>query len=159
MREMLNRMNDYRPMIEAKLAEAGLPGALVAIPAVESLYRADAVSPQEAAGLWQLVPETARHFGLKVDDTVDERLDAEKATTAALAYLKSIHSRTNDWSLTLLSYNLGESRVRKLIKRTGVRDVFKLVREGHLRNHESSNYVSKVMAALIVIDHPELVNN
>jgi membrane-bound lytic murein transglycosylase D len=159
MREMLTRMNAYRPMIEAKLAEAGLPRELVMIPAIESMYRADAVSPREAAGLWQLRAETAREFGLQVDDEIDERLDAEKATVAAIAFLKSIHRRTNDWPLTLLSYNLGEARVRKLVQRTGVRDVFQLVLKGHLKNEEPSNYVPRAMATLIVIDHPELVSN
>jgi membrane-bound lytic murein transglycosylase D len=159
MRKMLARMNAYRPMIEAKLQAAGLPKELIVIPAVESMYQPTAVSPKEAAGLWQLVPETARHFGLRVDETTDERLDPEKATTAALKYLKSIHSRTKDWGLTLLSYNAGEGRVRKLIRQTGERDVFKLARLGHIKSDVSTNYVSKVMAALSVIGHPELVNN
>ncbi len=158
MRAMLERMSTYRPMIEARLKEAGLPPELVVIPAVESMYKIDARSPQEAAGLWQLIPETARHYGLRVDDKIDERLDAEKSTVAALKYLKAIHDHTHDWSLTLLSYNAGDSRVRKLMKKTGVRNAFQLARDGHIRNDESLNYVSRVMAALIVIGHPELVN-
>lgn len=158
MREMLDRLEIYRPMIEAKLTEAQLPKELIAIPVVESMYRANATSTA-SAGLWQLLPETARRYGLKVDDDTDERFDAEKETTAAIAYLKYIHEQTGDWSLAILSYNAGESKVRRLTRQTGVKDVFKLAEQGHLKNEENTNYVSKIMAAMIVIDHPQLVSN
>jgi len=158
MREMLGRMETYRPMIEAKLAEAHLPKELIAIPVVESMYRPNAKG-SASAGLWQLLPETARQYGLTVDDEKDDRFDPEKETTAAVAYLKSIYDQTKDWSLTLLSYNAGESRVRKITQETGLKDVFKLADLGHLKNDENTNYVSKIMAAMIVIDHPQLVSN
>ena len=157
MRNTLKRMQVYKPMISARLRAAGLPEELLVIPAVEGGYQN--IESPTSAGLWQFVPETARRFGLTVDDSRDDRLDAAKETDAAIAYLsKNLALYSGDWHLTLLSYNQGESQVSSIIAKTGVRDVFKMADKGILKSKEGANYVPKMMAALIILANPDLVN-
>ena len=156
MRNVLKRMKTYQPMIEAKLSVAGLTKDLMAVPAIEGGFQN--TETITAAGIWQFVPETARRFGLRVDDQIDERLDAAKETDAAIAYLSANYAMFgNDWHLGLLAYNQGEKRLRDLVAETGVRDVFRLADEGKLKNEEGANYVPKIIAALIIIANPDLV--
>jgi beta-lactamase regulating signal transducer with metallopeptidase domain len=156
MRNALKRMKQYQPMIESKLAAAGLPNDLLAVPAVESGYQNH--ETMIAAGLWQFVPDTARRYGLQVDDLKDERLDPAKETDAAIAYFAHLQSIfQNDWMLSLLSYNAGEKTVQEIVAKTGERDVFKLADEGKIPNEENANYVAKFIVALIIINNPNLV--
>jgi membrane-bound lytic murein transglycosylase D len=157
MRNVLRRYRTYQPMIEAKLIQANMPPELIAMPAFESGYQnVDGVT---SAGLWQFVPETAKRYGLQVDDMKDERVNAAKETDAAIAYLTHLQSIfPTEWNLSLLSYNMGENNVLKLISTTGERDVFKLADQGQLTSDENANYVPKFMAALIIMNNPSLVN-
>ena len=99
------------PLIYAILIKHNLPPELLAVPIIESHYRIMAKSPKGALGLWQLMPETARSFGLKVNKEVDERLDPVKSTLAAVQYLKKLYSVFGDWQLVLASYNAGHNKV------------------------------------------------
>ncbi|MGR3913689.1 MAG: LysM peptidoglycan-binding domain-containing protein [Gammaproteobacteria bacterium] len=83
----LSRYHGYRPMINQVLAENHLPLEIAYLPFVESSYNPDAYSRVGAAGIWQFMPKTARVFGLKLNATLDERLDPEAATRAAAEYL------------------------------------------------------------------------
>ncbi|GIT54443.1 MAG: hypothetical protein Ct9H300mP16_16030 [Pseudomonadota bacterium] len=58
------------------------------LPFVESSYNPKAYSKMGAAGIWQIMPSTARVLGLELNATVDERLDPEAASWAAARYLK-----------------------------------------------------------------------
>jgi len=99
------------PLIYTILIKHNLPPELLAVPIIESHYRIMAKSPKGALGLWQLMPETARSFGLKVNKEVDERLDPIKSTLAAVKYLKKLYSVFGDWQLVLASYNAGHNKV------------------------------------------------
>jgi membrane-bound lytic murein transglycosylase D len=99
------------PLIYSILIKHNLPPELLAVPIIESHYKVLAKSPKGAAGLWQLMPETARSFGLKVNREVDERLDPIKSTLAAVQYLKKLYSVFGDWQLVLASYNAGHNKV------------------------------------------------
>ena len=70
------------------LAEAGLSKDIVYLPFVESAYNPRAYSRVGAAGLWQIMPRTARTLGLQLSATIDERFDAEASTWAAARYLR-----------------------------------------------------------------------
>ena len=72
----------------------------------------------EARGIWQLVADTARRYGLRVDEEVDERNDPEKATDAALSYLSYLYNRFGSWYLAAAAYNTGENRVGRLMTET-----------------------------------------
>ncbi|MBX0311201.1 MAG: lytic transglycosylase domain-containing protein, partial [Sulfurihydrogenibium sp.] len=99
------------PLIYTILIKHNLPPELLAVPIIESHYKIMAKSSKGALGLWQLMPETARSFGLKVNKEVDERLDPIKSTLAAVQYLKKLYSVFGDWQLVLASYNAGHNKV------------------------------------------------
>lgn len=107
------------PELAARLSPVfvaeGLPGALVWVAEVESTFRPDAKSPAGAAGLFQLMPATARSLGLSTENP-DERLDPEKNARAAARYFKKLHGRFGSWKLVFAAYNAGETRVARLLK-------------------------------------------
>ncbi len=154
----LQRMELYQPMVSAKRAQYGVLSEFAAIPIVESGYQN---LPQRGnnhtlgAGLWQFIPSTARKFGLRVDAQVDERLDIERETDAAMRLLLVNKERFNSWELSLLAYNVGEDKVEDAINRTGSRDVWTLINAG-VENDKA--YVAKVMAAILIMKNPGFVN-
>jgi membrane-bound lytic murein transglycosylase D len=156
MRNTLKRMQSHRPLIAAKLQAAGVPEELLAVPIIETGYQ----NTQEvvAAGIWSFVPQTAKRYGLRVDDELDERLDVAKETDAAIAYLTDNKNLfAGDWHLALLSYTLGENTVQKMVAKAGYRDVFRLADEGFIKAGDGDNYVPKFIAAVIIMNNPELV--
>ena len=107
--------------VTRELAGRGMPGEIALLPAVESGYNAAAVSSQNAAGLWQILPGTARDLKLASSWWYDARHDALAATPAALDYLTSLHDDFNgNWLLTVAAYNCGPNNVRKAIRRAGL---------------------------------------
>jgi membrane-bound lytic murein transglycosylase D len=117
-RKVLQRADVYLPAILAALGERGLPLELACLPMVESAFEPRAVSHAGAAGLWQLMPETARRFGLTVTGTVDERFDVQKSTVAAIAYLETLYAKFRDWPLALAAYNCGEGAMQRALANT-----------------------------------------
>jgi len=113
----LARGAPYLRHIVQELDRRGLPIELVLLPVIESSYDAMAVSPAAAAGIWQLMPQTARAQGLRVDWLRDERHDPLAATEAALDFLAGLHRRLGDWHLALAAYNCGEGCVSRALAR------------------------------------------
>lgn len=99
----------YEPVVEEVARTYGLDSALLhAVISVESQYRPDAVSPRGAAGLMQLMPLTARHYG------VANPLDPVQNLHGGAKYLSYLlKSYNNDVSLALAAYNAGETAVAK----------------------------------------------
>lgn len=96
----------------------GMPAEVALVPWFESGYRPNAVSPGRAAGLWQLMPDTATHLGLSLGRGVDERKDVKASTEAALDYLARLNRNFDgDWLLTLAAYNAGPKTVQNAIER------------------------------------------
>jgi membrane-bound lytic murein transglycosylase D len=117
----------------------------VGVVAVESNFNPLALSPKGARGLWQLMPETARRYGLLVEPLKDERTDPVKSTFAAAAYMKDLYTQFQDWPLALAAYNAGEDRVARAMSRTGARDFWTLRRRAALPD-ETLRYVPAVLA-------------
>ncbi len=130
--------NDLRKLVEDMIRSAGLPSWIRKIPEVESGYDPNAVSHKGAAGLWQLMPETARGLGLRVDEEVDERFDPVKSTRAALEYIKTLYERLKDWRLVLIAYNWGIGN----LMRAGTENVLK---DPSLLPEETRNYLNKIL--------------
>jgi hypothetical protein len=145
-RLVLARYHAHRESIARILVEERLPVEALAVALVESGFNPLALSPKGARGIWQLMPATARRYGLTVEAANDHRTDPEHATRAAARYLRDLHKRFGDWKLALAAYNAGEGRVQRAIERAGVRDFDELARRG-LLPAETRNYVPAVLAA------------
>lgn len=135
----------WLPRVAAILRQHGLPMGLVGAAVVESGLNPRALSPKGARGLWQLMPETARRYGLLIDSHRDERLDPVKSTHAAAQYLSDLHAQFQDWPLALAAYNAGEDRVERALEQLGARDFWTLSRHAALPD-ETRHYVPAVLA-------------
>src|SRR5712691_727927 len=127
--------------------EEGVPVALLRIAQVESNWRPFALSPKGAFGLWQLMPVTARRYGLRVDGIGDDRADVDKSTRAAARYLRDLHLRFGDWALALAAYNAGEDAVQRAMERGASRDFWNLSGR-KLLPAETRAYVPAILVAL-----------
>jgi len=143
-----NTENENRfPVLASILRAHGLPPSLLGVAAVESGFDPSALSPKGARGLWQLMPETARRYGLAVEPGRDERLDPVKSTHAAARYMTDLYAQFQDWPLTFAAYNAGENRVERALDRRGAGDFWTLSRLAALPE-ETRRYVPAVLANL-----------
>jgi len=126
-------------------AEEEVPVELLLVAGVESSYKPFALSAKGARGMWQLMPETAMRYGLRVNEQADERVNPVRSTRAAAQYLRELYDRFGDWSLALAAYNAGEARVATAIERAGTRDFWQLA-AGRLLPDETRRYVPAFLA-------------
>jgi membrane-bound lytic murein transglycosylase D len=145
----IQRLKQYRPMIQEIFTREGVPTDLIWIGLVESAYNPAARSSREAVGMWQLIPETASRYGLAVGTRVDERTDPVKSTLAAARFLRHLYEVFGEWNLVLAAYNSGEQRVLQSITRGGTTDFWDLAQR-QLLPRETQDYVAAVLAARLV---------
>src|SRR5216117_1151946 len=150
----LNRSGRYLTMIRDVLRSQGLPEDLAFVAMIESGYNPLAVSRAGAKGMWQFMAGTARRYGLRVDQWVDERLDPEKSTTAAAKYLRDLYHQFGSWALAKAAYNAGELKVIRAIQKTGSRDFWTLAQSRHLRR-ETKEFVPQIHAATVIGRDPD----
>jgi membrane-bound lytic murein transglycosylase D len=148
------RSGAYRPLILAKLEEAGLPSQLSWLPLVESQFKDRALSRAGALGLWQFIASTGLRYGLNRDGWVDERMDPSAATDAAIAYLIDLHGLFGDWPKALAAYNCGEARVLRLQRESpnAYLDFWDLYQR---LPRETRRYVPRFFATLAILENPE----
>jgi membrane-bound lytic murein transglycosylase D len=106
----------YVGKLKPIFSQQKVPSQLVWVAEVESSFDPEARSPAGAAGLFQLMPATAKQYGLRTWP-FDERLDPEPSARAAATHLGRLHDKFHDWRLTLAAYNAGEGTVQNLLKR------------------------------------------
>jgi len=152
------RVNLLRPAVEPILKSHGVPADLAAVILVESGGRTTALSPKGARGLWQLMPDTARRYGLRVDQIQDDRLDLFRATDAAARYLHDLYAQFGDWRLALAAYNTGEANVGSAILRAHTQD-FDQLTNLRMLPLETRNYVPRVLAAAQSTGQPSAFTN
>ncbi len=145
----INRSGRYLGMIREVLKSRGLPEDLAFTAMIESGFNPLAVSRAGAVGLWQFMASTARRYGLRVDRWVDERLDPEKSTFAAAAYLRDLHEQFGSWALAQAAYNAGENSIVRAIHTAGSNDFWVLTRT-RLLPQETKEFVPQILAATLI---------
>jgi membrane-bound lytic murein transglycosylase D len=150
----LKRQGRYRAMISKELQEAGLPAELIYLAQAESAFQPRVKSWASAVGMWQFMRATGNEYGLKQTSYVDDRMDPEKATKAALHHLKDLYKRTGDWYLAIAAYNCGIGCVENAVARTGHADFWEL-RARRAVPLETTNYVPIIVAFAIMMKNPE----
>ena len=117
MQRVATRAGRYYYYILNEVLKRDMPAEIALLPIVESAYDPFAYSHGRAAGPWQFIPGTAKHFGLKNSWWYDGRRDIVASTGAALDYLQQLHRRFDNWELALAAYNCGGGTVSKAIRR------------------------------------------
>ena len=148
------RGSRYLYYIVAELERRNMPLELALLPVVESAFNPVAYSRSRASGLWQFIPSTGKHYGLKQNWWVDERRDVLMSTNAALDYLQRLHDYFDgDWYLAIAAYNGGEGTVKAAILRNAgagrPTDFWSL----DLRP-ETRDYVPKLLAIRRIVGDP-----
>lgn len=112
----LLRARPWLAHVAAEVRQRKLPAELILVPIAESGYDNFARSPRDAAGAWQLMPETAIALGLTINRWYDGRHDMLAATSAALDYFSELYQRFDRrLELTLAAYNAGPGRISRIL--------------------------------------------
>lgn len=148
---MLGLSKIYFPVFEKLLSDSGMPHELKYLPVIESALNPMAISHSGAVGLWQFMYGTGALFGLKVNAYCDDRRDIFKATTAAVSYLKELHSTYGDWFMALAAYNCGPGYVNYAIQASGGgTNYWEICR---FLPYETQNYVPAFIAAGYIMNY------
>ncbi|MBI3756296.1 MAG: transglycosylase SLT domain-containing protein [Deltaproteobacteria bacterium] len=150
----LARSERYLPMLKDIFRQNGLPEDLAYIALIESGFNPNAKSRARAVGMWQFMQWTGKKYGLKVDSWVDERRDPEKATRAAAKYLKDLYGMFNSWHLAAASYNAGEGRIMRAVKKHKTDDFWIVAKYKKTLKKETRDYIPKYIAAMLIAKEP-----
>jgi membrane-bound lytic murein transglycosylase D len=154
MAKMVARSKKYLFYIVEEVEKRGMPSEIALLPMIESAYKPGAYSRSHAAGIWQFIPSTGKHFGLKQNWWVDNRRHVTASTTAALDYLEKLHAMFGSWDLALAAYNSGEGTVGRAIaknRRAGLPTDYKNLN----LPIETVHYVPKLQAIKNIFTTPE----
>ncbi len=155
----------YWPIIQREFTALELPEVMGYVAWQESNFTPTATSRAGARGMWQMMAATARGYGLRVDEEVDERINVRKQTHAAARHLANLLAEFGEdaFMLAMASYNRGENGVRQVLRQIArtpggfkkeKRDFWHLYRL-RLLPAETMEYVPKVLAAAVICSSPE----
>lgn len=153
------RANSYFPLVEKYLKAYGLHPDLKYLPIVESGFLTKAESGVGARGIWQIMPATARGYGMQVGDQIDDRENFDKATRVACQLIRDNYTGlrklagTVNWPLAIAAYNFGIGNIVNAIKAQG-NNYFTMK-----LNPETGLYVYKIIAVKELFEYPELYNS
>ncbi len=169
------RRNRYASKITEAMLAQDLPPQFFYLALQESNFDLKAVGPKTnfgiAKGMWQFIPSTATFYGLETGpllylrrpDPRDERHHFEKSTEAAARYLRDIYDTDAQASglLVIASYNWGERRVNKLIRKMPEnpkeRNFWRLLEKTRKRiPQQTYDYVLYIFSAAVIGENPGL---
>ncbi len=151
---MVERSRRYLYHIVNEVEARSMPSEIALLPMVESAYNPTAISVARAAGIWQFMPATGKHYGLEQNFWMDSRRDVIAATDKALEYLAKLHDDFDDWQLALAGYNWGEGNVARALAKNKARGL-PLTYEALAMPSETRNYLPKLQAVKNIVRDPE----
>lgn len=150
---MTERSRKYLYHIVEELERRHMPTELALLPFIESAFNPQADSAVKAAGMWQFMPATGKHFSLKQNAFNDDRRDVQASTRAALDYLQKLYGMFGDWHLALAAYNWGEGSVMRAMNRNQKAGLGTTYTDLTMPN-ETRNYVPKLQAVKNIVADP-----
>ena len=154
---MTERSSKYLFHIVEELERRNMPTELALLPFIESAFNPQAVSSAKAAGMWQFMPATGKHFSLKQNVFRDDRRDVLASTRAALDYLQKLYGMFGDWQLALAAYNWGEGSVSRALAKNRAAGLGLTYSDLNMPN-ETRYYVPKLQAVKNIISAPASFN-
>jgi len=151
----------FIPTVKSILTKYGIPPEFLFLAMAESSFSTKAYSVKKASGLWQFMPETAKLYGLRIDQYVDERRDLIKSTEAAAKYLSKLYDKFGKWYLAAIAYNCGDGRLSRAIKNANSDELTVLLdpKKQYIPK-ESRFYIRKIVSlAMIGNDEQFLLNS
>jgi membrane-bound lytic murein transglycosylase D len=150
----LSEAMPYLLVVLDQIERRKLPGEFAFLPYIESTYTPLASSGDHAAGIWQLMPDTAREAGLRITADYDGRLDIYSSTTAALSLLERYQEKFGDWRIADMAFNAGPYGLMQLVSDT--RDDRSAAELSKLRVHAGTHeHLAKLLAVACVISDPQ----
>ncbi len=140
----------YFPVIEERLKANGIPEDFKYVCIAESSLQQNALSPVGAASFWQFMKETGPAYGLEINDEVDERFNAQKATDAASKYFKTAYSKFGTWTAAAASYNCGMAGFQNQVDFQGASNYYDLIFPD-----ETNRYLYRILALKFILSHPK----
>lgn len=145
---ILMRYDKYKPIIRQVFSNFGVPLDFSVLCIVESACNPNAISPKGAAGLWQIMPPTAREYGLTVSGYIDDRYDVKLSTEAAAKILCTYYRQFGSWALALMAYNCGPGRLENVIGKCGSNLCYEKIYE--FLPKETREYLPALVAAMYI---------
>ncbi|MCX6284480.1 MAG: lytic transglycosylase domain-containing protein [Bacteroidetes bacterium] len=145
---MFKRSNRWFPLIEPILKKNHVPDDFKFLALAESNFY-NAVSPSKAEGFWQFLKPTAIHFGLEVNEEVDERYNVARSTEAACKYFLESYAKYGDWTLVAASFNRGQDGLSDAVSDQKAKSFYELY-----LNDETSRYIYRIVALKEIFNHP-----
>ena len=146
---LIKRSSEYFPIIVDILEEENIPDDFKYLAVIESGLE-NVTSPAGARGFWQIMPQTAREYGLEVNKNVDERCHLEYSTRMACKYLKKAKKKLGSWTLAAAAYNRGIRGITNKIKQQKVDTYYDL----HL-GKETKRYIFRILAVKEIMNNPK----
>ena len=144
---LIKRSYRFFPLIEKILKEEEVPQDFKYLAVIESGLE-NVRSPKGAKGIWQIMPATAREYGLEVNKNVDERYNLELSTRAACKYLKKAKEKFGSWTLAAAAYNRGIMGISRNLSRQKVENYYDL-----LLGRETSRYIFRILAVKEIMEN------
>jgi len=150
----LSEAMPYLLLVLEQIEKHRLPGEFAFLPYVESNYTAIATTGDRAAGIWQLMPDTAREAGLRITDDYDGRLDVYASTVTAIGLLQQYNDEFGDWRLADMAFNAGMYKVRQLLSNRK-KNEWTAHEMGRLRvNPGTHDHLAKLLALACIVSDP-----